>query len=119
MSYISATAEIMYAPLDLRFAVMAVAQSLSSSRQASTKIRVDLKLVEKCHPRVLVIQPGKLPHDLLAALIVQLRNHHFNGNNLIAALPRNPSVFHASFPHPQFLPALRSRRNPQLRPAID
>src|ERR1700743_3548885 len=102
MPYISATAEIMYAPFDLRFAGMA---SSHHSTQSA------LQLIEQLHPGVLIIQFRQLAHNLAAALILQRWHHHLNRHNLVAALASIRRALHAALPHAQFLPALRARRN--------
>src|ERR1700744_3291459 len=125
----------MYAPLDFRFAVMILCSTLpedclasqpqSWSRLASCNSE-DFLLwsnhsypVEQRDPRILVIQLGKLPHDLAAALIVQLRHHHLNRYNLIAPLARCGGVLDASLAHAELLSALRSRWYAPLRASID
>src|ERR1700722_20151720 len=101
MSYISATAEIMYAPLDFRFAVIAFAQSLPRLSAIGTgkvflaadcilpdatchpaHLRRRSKFVEQSPPRVLIIQLGNLPHDLFATRIVQLRHTRVHRSDL-------------------------------------
>src|SRR5580698_3325358 len=101
----SATAEIMYTPLDLRFAAIGYRHQLTVYLAIGS-----LHLVEQRHPRILVVQPRQFPHDLAAALVLQMRHHHFDRDNLVTPLARMRSTFHTALAHAQLLTALRAWR---------
>src|ERR1700722_2205203 len=73
ISYISATAEIMYAPFDLRF--VGIFRSRASASYAG----------ESRLSGIFWIQLGKLTQDLFRTLISKWGNHHLYGDNLVAA----------------------------------
>lgn len=48
--------------------------------------RARSEILEQLNPRILVIQFSEFAHNFTASLVVQLRHHHINSNDLIAAL---------------------------------
>ena len=52
-------------------------------------LAVPYKLVEQRDARVLIVELGQLAHDLAAALVLQVRNDDFDGDDLVAALARD------------------------------
>src|ERR1035441_2293870 len=45
-----------------------------------------LQLIEKGNTRILIIQFRELPHDFAASLILQMRDHDLDRDDLVAAL---------------------------------
>ena len=70
-------------------------------------------------PRILRVQLRKLPQNLTRPFIPHLRHCHLHCDNFIAARPFPCHRWHPAIPHAQLLPALRTRRNSQLRAPID
>src|SRR5579872_407215 len=113
MPYISATAEIMYAPLDLRFVAIA------SSPDYLKLLSPVLQVIEERDARILIVELRQFAHDLLATLVLQMRDHHGDSHDLVAALAGVRGTLHAAIAHAQLLAALGSRRNLELGTPID
>src|SRR5947208_5382884 len=70
-------------------------------------------------PGIFWIQLRQFSHDLLRALVTQLRNHNLYFDDLVPAGSVFGSRWHALLAHAQLLPALCTRRNLELSAPID
>src|SRR6266404_4997201 len=102
MPYISATEEIMYAPLDLRFALM-----------------VGSYLCPQFFPRIFRIQFLQFLPQLTGLQITRFRYYDLDLDNLVSATSVIGGRGHAFLAQTQLLSALRARRDAQLRAAVN
>src|SRR5436309_13482614 len=98
MPYISATAEIMYAPLDLLLVIDLPAQRFSN-------------VFPEVGARILRIQAGKFAQNFFGALIPRHGDIHLYLDDLIAACALFGSRRHAFFPQAKLLTGLCPRRD--------
>src|SRR6202171_143423 len=106
MPYISATAEIMYAPLDLLLVIDVLAQKFSNV------------LPEVC-PRIFGIQAGQFAQNFFGALIPRHGDIYLYLNDFIAACTLFGGGRHAFFPQAQLLTGLCPGRNFKQSATID
>src|SRR6266851_6424119 len=76
-------------------------------------------LLKQILSRILRIQLSQLPQYFFRSLILHLRHHNLNLNDLVPTRPLPSSTGNSLLPQPQLLPRLCPRRNLQLRPTID
>src|SRR6266542_3520064 len=104
MSYISATTEIMYAPLPLRLVIKLLAAS---------------NLAPQLLPRVLRMQLLQLVPQLLGLHVLNFRDDNADLDDLVADDAGAGCRGHALLAHAQLLPGLRAGRNAQHGPAVN
>src|SRR2546427_1284883 len=78
-----------------------------------------LKILEQFRSGILGVELGQFAQELFCPFIARHRNCHLNFDNLVSAMAFFGRRWHALFPQPEFLAGLRSRRDFELRPAIN
>src|ERR1039458_9394707 len=78
-----------------------------------------LQLVKQFAGRILVVELPEFAHDLAASFVVQRWYYHGDGDNLVTSLPGPLRILDSALAHAQFLAALGTGRNLQLRTPID
>src|SRR5580765_6855739 len=106
MPYISATAEIMYAPLDLLLVMNVPAQEFSN-------------VLPKFRARIFGIQAGKLAQNFFGALVSRHGDIHLYLDDFIAACTLFGRGRDTFFPQAELLTGLGSRRDLKESAPID